>query len=139
MKSYFEDDALQVFVPLGETGSSKQQEQCIQSQKQDVIYDAVVLDAKLRLSSSDEGIAVLRAHRAEIEQWGIRLALAKEASLAIAIRKDHTLAVAERLGLGIPREVRACCMLMERYMHVLPNGPSELTLHWAEYQPTGRV
>ena len=176
MKSYFEDDALQAYKPLGETGSFKQQEQCIQSQKQDVLYDAVVLDAKLRqslmtvrslgrrgkrvaametnsaiekskhiptftsrwcqessivpaydqqaqpflthlkhfvdvagarvlISSSDEGIAVLRAHRAEIEQWGIRLALAKEASLAMAIRKDCTLAIAERLGLGIPREV----------------------------------
>ena len=176
MKGYFENDALLAYEPLGETGFTKQQEQCIQSQKQDVLYDAVVLDAKLRqslmtvrslgrrgkrvaametnsaiekskhiptfssrwclaysivpayeqladsflthlkhflddtgarviISSSDEGIAVLRAHRAEIEQWGIRLALAKEASLAIAIRKDRTLEVAERLGLGIPREV----------------------------------
>jgi predicted ATP-grasp superfamily ATP-dependent carboligase len=176
MKGYFGDDALGVYEPSGERESPKQRDEYIQSQKQDVMYDAVVLDAKLRqslmtvrslgrrgkrvaametkralekskyiptfssrwcqealivpayeqqahlflthlkhfvdvagarvlMSSSDEGIDVLRTHRAEIEQWGIRLALAKEASLAIAIRKDRTLAVAERLGLGIPREV----------------------------------
>jgi len=50
VKGYFENDALLAYEPLGETGFTKQQEQCIQSQKQDVLYDAVVLDAKLRQS-----------------------------------------------------------------------------------------
>lgn len=176
MRGQFEDNALEVDEQLGERRSSKQRESSIRLEKQGVIYDAVVLDAKLRqslttvrslgrrgkrvaaletissiekskhvptfssrwcqasstvpayeqqagpfltclnhfldntsarilISSSDEGIELLRANRAEIERRGTRLALAKEASMAIAIRKDHTLAIAERLGLGIPRGV----------------------------------
>lgn len=65
--------------------------------------------AKLLISSSDGTIAVLRQHRAELEQRGVRLALAlalaKESALEIAISKEQTLTVAERMGLNIPRAV----------------------------------
>jgi predicted ATP-grasp superfamily ATP-dependent carboligase len=61
--------------------------------------------ARTLISSSDGTVAVLREHRAKIEQQGTRVALAKEAALAIAISKDRTLEVAERLGVGIPRSV----------------------------------
>lgn len=176
MKGYFGDDTLGVHEPTGKSASPKLEDECIRSQKQGIIYDAVVLDAKLRqslttvrslgrrgkkvaalettnaiekskhvptftsrwcqeysivptyekqaepflaslehfldytgarvlISSSDEGIDVLRSNRAAIEQRGTRLALAKESSLAIAIRNDRTLEVAERLGMGIPRGV----------------------------------
>ena len=61
--------------------------------------------ARLLISSSDGTIAVLRQHRAELEQREVRLALAKESALEIAISKEQTLAVAEHLGLNIPRGV----------------------------------
>lgn len=176
MKGYFGDDALGLYELSSGSGSPKLQDECIQSQKQGIIYDAVVLDAKLRqslttvrslgrrgkkvaaletsnalekskhvptftsrwcqdysivpkyekqaepfldslmqfldntgarilISSSDEGIDILRSHRTAIEQRGTRLALAKEHSLEIAIRKDLTLKVAEQFGLSIPRGV----------------------------------
>ena len=57
------------------------------------------------ISSSDGTIATLRKHREEIERRGVRIALAKEPALALAINKVQTLAIAERLGLGIPRGV----------------------------------
>ncbi|HEX4560479.1 MAG TPA: ATP-grasp domain-containing protein [Gemmatimonadales bacterium] len=56
------------------------------------------------ISSHDGTIAMLRSHRVWLEQRA-RLALADEASLAIAIDKERTLAVAQRLGLRVPREV----------------------------------
>ena len=176
MKGYFGDEALGIYEPASESESPKIQDKYVQPQKQSVIYDAVVLDAKLRqslttvrslgrrgkkvaaletssaiekskhvptfssrwcqensivptyekqaepfltslkqfldktstrvlISSSDEGIEILRANRDAITQRGTHLALAKEASLAIATRKDSTLEVAERLGLYIPRGV----------------------------------
>jgi predicted ATP-grasp superfamily ATP-dependent carboligase len=61
--------------------------------------------ARVLISSSDGTIAVLRKYRAEIERRGLCLALAKEAALEIAIKKERTLAVAEELGLYVPREV----------------------------------
>jgi predicted ATP-grasp superfamily ATP-dependent carboligase len=176
MKGHCGDYALNVREPSGAWGSPEQQAQYIRSQKRELIYDAVVLDAQLRqslttvrslgrrgkrvaalttvsslekskhvptfssrwcqtssivpayeqhaesflaclrefldhtkarvlISSSDEGIEVLRANRAEIERRGTHLAIASEASLAIAIRKDRTLAIAEQLGLHIPKGV----------------------------------
>ena len=50
MKGYFGDDALGLYEPSSGSGSPKLQDECIQSQKQGIIYDAVVLDAKLRQS-----------------------------------------------------------------------------------------
>lgn len=61
--------------------------------------------ARTIISSSDGTIAVLRKHRTELEQMGVRLALAKEQALAIAINKDQTLQVATQLGINIPKGV----------------------------------
>jgi len=55
-------------------------------------------------ASNDATIALLRLHRARLEPR-VRLALADERPLAIAINKERTLAVARRLGLHVPRGV----------------------------------
>jgi predicted ATP-grasp superfamily ATP-dependent carboligase len=60
--------------------------------------------AGVLISSHDGTIAVLRAHRTRLEQR-VRLALAEERALAIAVNKERTLEVARRLGLHVPREV----------------------------------
>jgi len=60
--------------------------------------------ARVLIPSHDGTIALLRAHRARVEQR-VRLALADEPALAIAVNKERTLAVARRLGLHVPREV----------------------------------
>src|SRR6266581_4761693 len=60
--------------------------------------------APVLISSHDGTIALLRRHRARLEQRG-RLALAGERALTIAVNKERTLAVAKRLGLRVPREV----------------------------------
>ncbi len=56
------------------------------------------------IPASDGTIALLREHRARIEQQ-TRLALAKEHALEIAISKERTLEVAARLGIDVPRGV----------------------------------
>ena len=56
------------------------------------------------VSSHDGTIALLRAHRARLEQR-VRLALADERALSIAVNKERTLEAARRLGLDVPREV----------------------------------
>jgi predicted ATP-grasp superfamily ATP-dependent carboligase len=56
------------------------------------------------VSSHDGTIALLRAHRARLEQR-VRLALADERALSIAVNKERTLEAARRLGLHVPREV----------------------------------
>lgn len=60
--------------------------------------------ARVLISSHDGTVAMLRAHRARLEQR-VRLALADERALTIAVNKERTLAVARRLGLHVPREV----------------------------------
>ena len=60
--------------------------------------------ARVLFASSDATIALLRLHRARLEPR-VRLALADERPLAIAINKERTLAVARRLGLHVPRGV----------------------------------
>jgi len=58
------------------------------------------------IPSHDGTIALLRQHRARLEQrGGARLALADEPALAVAINKERTSAVAKRLGLRVPREI----------------------------------
>ncbi|HZR41394.1 MAG TPA: ATP-grasp domain-containing protein [Ktedonobacteraceae bacterium] len=54
---------------------------------------------------SDGTVSVLREHREEIERQGVRVALAKESAMAIAVSKERTLEIAKRLGIGIPRSV----------------------------------
>src|SRR5256885_6022541 len=60
--------------------------------------------AEVVVSSHDGTIALLRAHRARLEQR-VRLALADERALSIAVNKERTLEAARRLGLDVPREV----------------------------------
>ncbi len=60
--------------------------------------------ARVIISSSDGTIALLRQYRERIEQR-VQLALAKEPALAIAVNKEQTLAIAQELGLHIPRGV----------------------------------
>ena len=60
--------------------------------------------ARVLIASSDGTIALLRQHREQLEQR-VRIALAKEPALGIAINKERTLEIAKRLGLGIPRAV----------------------------------
>ena len=61
--------------------------------------------ARVLITSSDGTLAVLREHRTRIEQHGVRIALAGEPALSIALNKDQTLEIAEKLGLGVPRGV----------------------------------
>jgi predicted ATP-grasp superfamily ATP-dependent carboligase len=58
--------------------------------------------ARVLIPSADGTIAMLRHHRARVEQR-VRIAMAAEPAMSIAVNKERTLAVAQRLGLGIPR------------------------------------
>src|SRR6266487_560063 len=60
--------------------------------------------ARVLIASSDGTIALLRQHREQLEQR-VRIALAKEPALGIAINKEQTLEIAKQLGLGVPRAV----------------------------------
>ena len=76
----------------------------------DASYLAILEDwlertgARVLFASNDATIALLRLHRARLEPR-VRLALADERPLAIAINKERTLAVARHLGLHVPRGV----------------------------------
>ncbi|HEV8586852.1 MAG TPA: ATP-grasp domain-containing protein [Methylomirabilota bacterium] len=61
-------------------------------------------DVGVVIPSHDGTLALLREHRARLEGRA-RLAIASEAALAIAVNKPRTLAVAERLGIAVPRTV----------------------------------
>lgn len=70
-------------------------------------YLEQVLDqtgARVLITSSDGTVAVIRQHREQLERR-VRIALAKEPALAIAVNKEKTLEIAERLGIGVPRGV----------------------------------
>src|SRR6266480_4204668 len=56
------------------------------------------------ISSSDANIELIRQHRTQLEQK-VRIALAKEPALGIALNKAHTLEIAKKLGLLIPRAI----------------------------------
>ncbi len=56
------------------------------------------------IPSSDGTIELLRRHRELIERR-VRIAIAKESALAIAVNKQQTLDVAKQLGLNVPRGV----------------------------------
>ncbi len=60
--------------------------------------------AQVIIPSSDGTIALLRQHRARLEQH-VHLALASESAMSIAVNKEQTLIVAKQLGLGIPEGV----------------------------------
>ncbi len=61
-------------------------------------------DARVLITSSDGTIAFIRRHREQLERR-VRIALAKEPALGIAINKEQTLAIARQLGVGVPRAV----------------------------------
>jgi glycosyltransferase involved in cell wall biosynthesis/predicted ATP-grasp superfamily ATP-dependent carboligase len=61
--------------------------------------------ARVLIASHDGTIALLRRYRAEFEKKGARIALASEAALSIAISKERTLEVANRLGIHVPRSI----------------------------------
>lgn len=63
------------------------------------------VEVRVIISSSDGTIAALRKHREQVEQRGVRIALARESALNIATNKDETLEVAKQLGVGTPRGV----------------------------------
>jgi len=66
-----------------------------------------VLDAsgsRVLIPAADGTIELLRRHRERLERR-VSIALAKEPGLGIAIDKEQTLAIATRLGLGVPRGV----------------------------------
>ncbi|MBE3558696.1 MAG: ATP-grasp domain-containing protein [Ktedonobacteraceae bacterium] len=60
--------------------------------------------ARVLITSSDGTIDLLRRHRAQLASR-VHIALAEEPALGIAINKERTLAIAERLGIAIPRGV----------------------------------
>ncbi len=62
------------------------------------------IGVRVLITSSDATMALIRRHRKQLEQR-VRIALAKESALAVAIDKEQTLEVAKQLGLGIPRSV----------------------------------
>ena len=60
--------------------------------------------ARVLIISSDAHAELIRRHREQLEKR-TRIALAKEPALGIALNKERTLEVAERLGLRVPRAV----------------------------------
>jgi predicted ATP-grasp superfamily ATP-dependent carboligase len=62
------------------------------------------IDARVLIASSDSTLALVRLHRERLERR-VRIALAEESALAIAVNKEQTLEIARRLGLAIPRAV----------------------------------
>lgn len=56
---------------------------------------------RVLISSSDGTIALLRQHRAQLEQY-THIALAQEPALSIAINKERTLHIAKNLGIAVP-------------------------------------
>jgi len=58
--------------------------------------------ARVLIPSHDGTIALLRQHRARVEQR-VCIALANERAMTIAVNKERTLAVAKRLGIIVPR------------------------------------
>ena len=62
------------------------------------------ISVRVLIASSDATIALIRQYRGRLEQR-VRIALAKEPALGIAINKERTLEIAKHLGLGVPRAV----------------------------------
>jgi predicted ATP-grasp superfamily ATP-dependent carboligase len=62
------------------------------------------LGARVLIPCHDGTVALVRPHRARLEQRA-RIALASEPALSVAVNKDRTLALAQRLGISVPRSV----------------------------------
>ncbi len=63
-----------------------------------------ITGARVLIACSDGTIEMIRRHRERLEQR-VRVALAQEPALVIAVNKERTLEIASRLGLGVPRAV----------------------------------
>ena len=61
--------------------------------------------ARVLITSSDGTIAFIRRHREVFEQK-VRVALASEPALGIAMNKEQTQGIAQKLGIGVPRGVK---------------------------------
>ena len=78
-----------------------------QSTQPYLTYVQKVLDqtnARVLIISSDGTLAVIRQYREQLERR-VKIALAKESALAIAVNKEQTLEIAQKLGVRIPRGV----------------------------------
>ncbi len=62
------------------------------------------IGARVLIPSSDGTIALLQQHRTVLEPH-TRIALAADTALTIAVNKERTLAIAQELGLHVPRGV----------------------------------
>ena len=60
--------------------------------------------ARVVIPSADGTVALLRRYRTQLEQR-VKIALAEEEALAVAVNKEQTLDIAQQLGLNIPRGV----------------------------------
>ncbi|HET8912612.1 MAG TPA: polysaccharide deacetylase family protein, partial [Ktedonobacteraceae bacterium] len=60
--------------------------------------------AKVLIASSDGTIELIRRHREKLEKQ-VKIALAKEPALGIAIDKNKTLVIAASLGIPVPRGI----------------------------------
>ena len=60
--------------------------------------------ARVLITSSDSTVALVRQHRERLEKR-VGIALAKEPAMSIAINKEQTLAIAQQLGLSVPRGI----------------------------------
>jgi predicted ATP-grasp superfamily ATP-dependent carboligase len=60
--------------------------------------------ARVLITSADGMVALVRKYRERLERR-VKIALAKEPALAIAVNKEQTLQVAQDLGLAVPRGV----------------------------------
>ncbi|MFL5657744.1 MAG: ATP-grasp domain-containing protein [Ktedonobacteraceae bacterium] len=79
----------------------------LEGTKDYLVHLEQVLDstgARVLITSSDGTVALIRQHRERLERR-VRVALAKEPALSIAVNKEQTLEIARRLGLGVPRAV----------------------------------
>ncbi len=62
------------------------------------------ISVRVLITSSDATIALIRRHR-ELLERRVRIALAREPALGIAINKEQMLVVAKQLGVAVPRTV----------------------------------
>jgi len=62
------------------------------------------LGARVLIPCHDGTVALLRTHRARLEQR-TRIALASEPAIGVAVNKARTLALAQRLGVRVPRSL----------------------------------
>jgi predicted ATP-grasp superfamily ATP-dependent carboligase len=97
-----------------------------------------VYPARMVLPSHDGSIEALRPRRAEIERK-TTLPLASEAALEIAVSKPRTLAVAEQLGIAIPRSLAVTTLAEARAAFRAFGAPTVLkpAQSWAENERGG--